>query len=208
VLNEDKTECTVDSPEAQEALQFMVDLIYKHEVSPKPGDLPEAANPFHTGRVAMRIDGSYSVRPTLEMDFDWGIAPLPAGKQEAAAYWTQAICMYNEGPNKDATWKFVEFLLSDEGQEIMAKTRLATPSKKSVAAGTAYAVPPPDGLQSFVQSYDFGRSLQFTKDWFAIMSRGESVLHQEFDKVFLNQQTVEAATERACEQIDKILAGE
>src|SRR5207237_10773923 len=34
----DGTRCVIDSPECVAAMQFMVDLIYKHHVSPSPGE--------------------------------------------------------------------------------------------------------------------------------------------------------------------------
>ena len=204
VLNEEKTECTLDSPEANEAVQFMVDLIHEYKVSPLAGQLPSGANPFHTGTVAMRIDGSYSVNPTLEVPFNWDVAPLPQEKNRGVAYWTQAICMFNKTSNKDAAWTFVEFLLSDEGQTLMAETKMSAPSKKSIASSPVYLEGPPDNLEVFVESYEDGRSLQFTPEWFQIMAGGTSVIAQKFEPVWLGDASVEEATTEACQEIDQI----
>ncbi|MCL5074613.1 MAG: sugar ABC transporter substrate-binding protein [Chloroflexi bacterium] len=209
VLSEDRTKCTLTSPEAVEAIQFMQDLIYKYKVSPGPGQLPAGVNPFHTGKIAMRIDGSYSVNPALGITaFKWDLAPLPKGKKRAVAYWTQAIVMYNKTPNKEAAWTFINFLLSDDGQKAMGKTKMSTPSKKAIALSPDYLTGPPNNLRVFVDSYAYGRSLQFTAQWFQIMAGGTSVIAKEFDLVWLNQTTPKEACAKASEKIDKILAGQ
>ncbi len=207
VLSEDLSKCALTTPEAIQAIKFMVDLIHQDRVSPMPGQLPSGVNPFHTGKVAMRIDGSYSVNPTLAVPFRWDVAALPQGKKRAAAYWTQATSVFKNSKQKDAAWTFVQFLLSDEGQRILAESKFATPSKKAIASSPAYLTGNPEHIKVFVDAYAHGRSIQFTPQWFQIMAGGTSVIARAFDPVWLGQAKVEDAVKSASAEVDKILAG-
>ncbi|NUO97899.1 MAG: sugar ABC transporter substrate-binding protein [Nonomuraea sp.] len=76
--------CTLDSPEAIEVLQNLQDLIYKHRVAPGPGQLAATGDEvpgtnilLKTGRVAMVVDGHWSLLDMNESKVDYGIGVLP-----------------------------------------------------------------------------------------------------------------------------------
>ncbi|MGC5013207.1 ABC transporter substrate-binding protein [Streptosporangium sp. DT93] len=76
--------CLLDRPEAIEVFQNLQDLIYKHRVSPGPGqlaatgdDVPGTSILLKTKRVAMVVDGHWSLLDMNESKVDYGIGVLP-----------------------------------------------------------------------------------------------------------------------------------
>jgi len=195
----------INESEAESAIEFMVDLIYKHKVSPAPGQLPEGVNPFHTGTVAMSIDGSYSIPPTLELDFDWDIAPLPKERKRAVAYWTQGLAIYSRTEHPEEAWEFMEFLVSKKGQELFANTHMATPSLISVAQSEAYLASGVDkNLKVFVDSYQYGEPVPFER-FFEIMRGTDAAIQDPFSQAWRGEISAKAAVEIAAENIKNVL---
>ncbi|MFI6479248.1 ABC transporter substrate-binding protein [Nonomuraea sp. NPDC050663] len=78
------TRCLLDSPEAIQVFQNLQDLIYKHRVMPGPGqlaatgdDVPGTNILLKTKRVAMVVDGHWSLLDMNESKVDYGIGVLP-----------------------------------------------------------------------------------------------------------------------------------
>jgi multiple sugar transport system substrate-binding protein len=78
------TRCLLDSPEAIEVFQNLQDLIYQHRVAPGPGqlaatgdDVPGTNILLKTKRVAMIVDGHWSLLDMNESKVDYGIGVLP-----------------------------------------------------------------------------------------------------------------------------------
>ncbi|MGJ6968444.1 extracellular solute-binding protein [Streptosporangium sp. G11] len=78
------TRCLLDSPEAIEVFQNLQDLVYKHRVAPGPGqlaatgdDVPGTNILLKTKRVAMVVDGHWSLLDMNESKVDYGIGVLP-----------------------------------------------------------------------------------------------------------------------------------
>ena len=207
VFAEDGRTPTLNTPEVIETLQFLRDLIYKYKVSPAPGDLPQGVNAFHSGLVAMVVDGSYSVRPTQNtVKFNWDVAPLPAGKRKAAAYWTQGIAVYAKTPHPEEAWEFAKFLMSQEAQEILAETKMATPSLKSVANSPLYLEGGPSGIKAFIDAYEYGEPVPFNEHWFDIMRGPNSAMGEPFSLLWLDKISAEEAAKRAQENVEKVLS--
>lgn len=87
--------CILDEPEAIEAMQFIGDLIWKYNVSPRPGqalttatDEAQEAN-FMAGRVAMQEQGSWPMAYYPEQcKFEFNVAHLPKGPVKKATMLT------------------------------------------------------------------------------------------------------------------------
>lgn len=76
--------CLLDSPEAIEVFQNLQDLTYKHRVAPGPGQLAVAGGDapgtnilLKTKRVAMVVDGHWSLLDMAGSKVDFGIGVLP-----------------------------------------------------------------------------------------------------------------------------------
>ncbi|MEZ4499867.1 MAG: hypothetical protein R2839_07250 [Thermomicrobiales bacterium] len=56
------------------------------------------------------------------------VAPLPVGTVEANVLHSDGIGMWSASPNKEAAWKFIEFIIGARGQSILAESGRTVPS--------------------------------------------------------------------------------
>ncbi|MGC9319344.1 MAG: ABC transporter substrate-binding protein, partial [Armatimonadota bacterium] len=138
ILNEDQTEATFNSPAGVEALQFMVDLIHKYEVT-QPGttayEREDLQDMFKGGQLAMMITGPW-FWGMLEEDapnLNYELAPIPARKEQVTMAVTDNLIMFQSCQDKDAAWRFVEFFYDPELRLEWAKTFGMLPELKEVA---------------------------------------------------------------------------
>jgi multiple sugar transport system substrate-binding protein len=211
VLNAQGTQATLSSAPVKSALGFLTNtLIRTDHSSPDPSQLPAGANAFQSGLVAMAVDGSYSILPTLEnVKFDWDVAPLPSGPGgKGVAYWTQGIAIASTSKNKAAAWQFAKFLASPQGEQILAKSKFATPSLKSAAQSSDYLSGKPAHLKTFIDEYaDAATPVPFNDKWFDIMSGPNSAMGGPFAKLWQGKLSVDQAAGQAQTNVDKLLGG-
>jgi multiple sugar transport system substrate-binding protein len=108
----------IDTPETIKGVQFVQDLIHKHQVLPTPSvgkNVPQ----FPTGKtVAITKDGSwnYSVWKEAIKDFDWDVVPLPIGPSGKRIGYggSNQFFTWNGVKKQDAGWELLKFLASPE----------------------------------------------------------------------------------------------
>jgi sn-glycerol 3-phosphate transport system substrate-binding protein len=118
LVNEKGTETTLADPKVVEALQFWVDLSKKEGIHP-PGIFEWGTAPadFLAGRVAMiwHTTGNLAnIRKNAT--FDFGVAPFPGNPSPASVLGGGNLYIFKEAPQeqKDAAFKFVKFITSDD----------------------------------------------------------------------------------------------
>jgi multiple sugar transport system substrate-binding protein len=132
-LSEDATTSTIASPEAQEGVRFVADLLpaglYDPTALEKDGTQVEES--FKGGRLAVWIGGPW-VLPTVEREDDdaWapearanvGVAPMPAGPSGDAYTFVGGsnLMMFKSSEHKDEAWQLMEFLSRDKTQTAYA----------------------------------------------------------------------------------------
>ena len=129
-------EVNVNSKETAEALQLMQDLIYVHKAAPTAEDKEVLGGGFDTGKIAMIIDGVWSVVYRKDIDaFEWGFAEVPAkdgqAKKIPALYAGYAIAKTTKNP--ELAWEFAKFMQTDEAQALLAGSGLITVINKEIA---------------------------------------------------------------------------
>ncbi len=195
---ENPTRLAIDSPEAQEAFQWFVDLQVKEKVAPDAA--AEAARDgesrFLDGTVGMYFNSRRST-PTMRTieAFDWDVAPLPAGQQPASVLHVDGYCLAAQTKNKEAAWKFIEYANSPTGQEIVARTGRTVPSLQSVAQSEAFLDPAtkPASSQVWLDVVPVLRPVPVYAMWPPI----EDAVNKEIERAFYGLATVEEATSAA-----------
>ncbi|MBE3575498.1 MAG: ABC transporter substrate-binding protein [Firmicutes bacterium] len=88
MLNADGTKAVFNSPQAVEALQFLVDLIYKYHVSPANVTEDGSIAAFRQGKEAFVFNGVWRYEDFKgQQGLDFGVAPFPRlGTREDAAW--------------------------------------------------------------------------------------------------------------------------
>ncbi|MDR7417907.1 MAG: ABC transporter substrate-binding protein [Armatimonadota bacterium] len=123
----------LDNGKGLEALNFMLDLVRRHRVTPPgvttlPTDDTRAA--FQDGRFVFLRNWTYAMglfqSEGSRVQGRVGIAPLPRGSAGSASTlggWQLAVSNFSR--NKEAAWRFVEFMTGPVAQKSMA-TQLST----------------------------------------------------------------------------------
>ena len=196
-FNRDFSRCILDSPEAKQALQFLLDLQNKYKVVPSQaesggvaGGFKTGLEMFMTGRVAMFVTGS-AMLGTLDgiKSFKWDVAPIPRrkGRKRISGFATGILCISNQCKHPKEAWKFVKFACGEEGTSIIGKARNCIPAVKK-AAYSVFSIPPPEHIRVFVDTINYGTpvgKITWADEFVSL------VVQPEMDLLFLNKQTIE-----------------
>lgn len=140
---DEKGKVVIDSPQAVQALQFMVDLIYKHRITPE-GVVTymeeDARRVFQKGEAVFMRNWPYAWALLNSDDSPVkgkvGVAPLPLGPggRRAATLggWNLGINKFSSKEEKEAAKKLIKFLTSYEQQLYKAVHSGQNPTRKAV----------------------------------------------------------------------------
>ena len=129
-----------DDPKLAETLKWMVDQMKKGFIVPARDARQLGANSlFAAGKGAMALMGSWSINWYLEnAKFDKGFAPLPIGPNGRKSMFNGlADSIWVGSKNQEAAWKWIKFLGSEEGQNIIAEHGVIFPAIKGAAEKAA-----------------------------------------------------------------------
>lgn len=193
--NQDKpTKLLIDSPEAKAAIQWVADLQIKHKVVPSEVDekAESSQNRFLANKLGMFLQSRrFTTTARGIKDFDWDVVNLPKSKKSVTVLHADGFCMAKDGKNKDATWAFVEYAVSQEGQTILTGTGRIVPANKAVAESPAYLDPntKPASAKIFLDMAPNIRLSPNNDNWADV----ESELNRMVGFVFYGEKTVDAA---------------
>ncbi|WP_022942280.1 maltose/maltodextrin ABC transporter substrate-binding protein MalE [Psychromonas hadalis] len=107
----------VNNAGSKGALQFIVDMIERNEISADV-DYSIAESAFNTGETAMTINGPWSWANIDKSGINYGVAILPTYKGKSAKPFVGILTagINSASPNKELAKEFIEnYLLTDEG---------------------------------------------------------------------------------------------
>jgi multiple sugar transport system substrate-binding protein len=210
LLSADGKDVVFDSPEAQKAAEFYVNLAKYSPPDYLNSNSYDGRVAFAQGQVAMYMAGSWFAG-TLhseypKIDDKWAAAPLPNGvagcKTTIAG---DSLILLNGSKNTDAAWLWMEYLSKPEN--------VATWTYKS-AGGTE--LPP---LKSLLESPDLVKEKPVLEGFAKLMQCGvastvanpkfpqiEQQLNTELGKAFYGQQTAAQALANSKAKAEQILA--
>ncbi|NMR20694.1 sugar ABC transporter substrate-binding protein [Cellulomonas fimi] len=142
LTNEDGTEFTIDSPEFVEALTYYQSFFTDGLA---PTDLPQGTleQDFVAGKIASFVSGPWHVgilEETENADMSKvALAPLPSGAEQASFIGGANLAVFKDAENRDAAWKFVEWLTRPEIQVQWYETVTDLPSVASAWEDPAIA---------------------------------------------------------------------
>lgn len=188
------TALALDTPAAQAATQWFVDLQMVHHVVPNRVEEEAEASEsrFLNGRLAMFLNSRRGV-PTYRAiaGFDWDVAPLPRGQQAAGILHADAYCLPAASTEKQAAWTFIEFANSVEGQTIIAGSGRTVPSLRAVAESPAFLdrSAKPYSSRVFLDTIPLLRAVPVIANWADIEDR----VGQEIERAFYGDASVAEA---------------
>ncbi|MFD4421625.1 extracellular solute-binding protein [Agromyces sp. NPDC058484] len=124
VLNDDGTEFAFDTPEWREALSFYSSFFEERVAAPREYAWGEWESAMGEGVIGSFIAGPDDIG-TLEgltqggfEDGKFGVTVLPAGEVNGHSYYGGGnLAVFKDTENRDAAWKFVDYLSQPEAQQ-------------------------------------------------------------------------------------------
>jgi len=154
------TKFQMTDPRNVASMKFVQDLIYTHKVAPSAAQAQAFAQdigPFATGKVAMIADGGWNTSAFQQLDFEWGIAPLPMfGSKRVAPYWLGGWNIPKSTKTQDAAFEFALWSASNF-QPTMAKDHDWIPLRNADRASDAMSEGMPDGFAESLTQLDNAR---------------------------------------------------
>jgi multiple sugar transport system substrate-binding protein len=139
----------LDSPEAQEAMQRLHELIYVHHVAPRTASLTDLGmsnvQMLDNGRLAIAVDGSWAlsfINPSLVKNIKLGTGALPMMKEPAAIMQAHFHSVIANTQHPEEAWQWVRYLATPFYQTQFLKIGLWLPSQTALAT--------PEGLKSWL----------------------------------------------------------
>jgi multiple sugar transport system substrate-binding protein len=174
VLNEDRTQFTMNQEPSLTAVQQIADLIHVDQVHASGTELAGRpyAEVFLTGNIAMFPQ--YCVfTAILPAEFEWDIAHMPhnAGETRTTRIASAGHSIYSGTEQVDAAWAWLRMVESKEAFEHMAgNTGLSVPAHIEVAEGPVHLDPeiPPASKQVFLDALQYARPEPVAGDWIGV----------------------------------------
>ncbi|WP_432894085.1 ABC transporter substrate-binding protein [Kribbella sp. CA-245084] len=208
VMSDDASRSTLGDPEAMEALQYVIDLFVKDQVTPPIKNLvtESSLSNFMQGNVAFMQNGPWQVVNARKAKFDWDIIPFPAGaagsKPRVSGSSFAIPSGVREGAELDLAWKLMKTLTSTGALDIYAKAGRNNPARLS--AGSAFQ-PPPDNLgivqEILAGKLAGGHAFDVTTNW----NQVKQLLGQDLPRTFLGQVSVPDAINGLTPRLDILM---
>ncbi len=164
----------------------------------------DVQNLFKQGKVGMMITAPFLSAQIKEEapDLPYGVARIPAGPTgERGTYGvTDSIIMFENSPNKDLAWKFLDLIFTTEWRAKFTEGEGFLPVNREVAAMPAFAENP--DLKVFTALLPEARFAPVIRGWEEIAAITTNALQS----IYLGEAEVEDALNEAAARIDGILA--
>lgn len=199
--------CTLGDSGAQEALNYIHDLIFKDEVWPNPQTYSDPSTLFVSGRLGMWIDGNWSMPLAKTITkFEWGVAPLPHNTHVYTGYYIDGWFVPRGVPNPELSWELISSFLSPQSEDYLVRqSDLGIPLLKEVAQKDANILfnPLPAAEQRvWLDSINHGHAFPYSP----IYNQLDPILTRNMDLFSLNQVTPKQFAQNISTAIDPLLA--
>ena len=137
ILTKDGTRPAFNGPEGQEAAQFLKGMIDDGLTQPNPADSgrKDMETAFVGGKLGMVITGPWLATrlKTEAPNLDYGLSTIPYQTTATTLAAQDTLILFKQAENKEAAWKFIEFLYADDYRLKYALGDGVLPEKISVA---------------------------------------------------------------------------
>ncbi|MEV6521884.1 sugar ABC transporter substrate-binding protein [Longispora sp. NPDC051575] len=146
VVSADRKKSGYEDPATVKGLQFWVDLINRHKVSPTVKQMSdtEPTQLFTSGKVAMMYGGSWEAVGFAKDDALKGkidVAVLPRGDKRAVVIHGLGNVVYAKSKHPKEALEFATFLGSEQAHRIQAETGTVIPAYEGTQATWVGAMP-------------------------------------------------------------------
>ncbi len=162
---------------------------------------------FVAGKAAMAFNGSWMVSVYRDIEnFKWDIAPIPKGVRQYSTLHTGFFTINSASKVKDAAWKFIEFCMSEEGQELINKAANNPSARISILEKGYYRVQGPMGPENW-DAID--KTAQFAQWGYVLLPSGLTFdIVKDFNAAILGQMGIDEVVGKAIDRAKEILGEE
>jgi multiple sugar transport system substrate-binding protein len=200
-----------DQPRTVAAVQYAVDLINKHHVSPSAADTntngDKTLQLFTQGKLALFQSGPYRLKNVQEgASFEWGVAPIPAGPagRVGVVHGVAAVASART-PHREATEKVLAWLGTAEGARPIATGGYAFPGVTAAEPDfVAYWRKQGVDVQPFL---DAARGTTFPAPVGPRVNAGATAAEPVLQQIFLGRTPVAAGLRKAQDAANRAIAG-
>ena len=211
LLDEDETQCLLNSDEAREAFKYSVDWLLESGVAPTPAEqqlLGEIS--FSSDKIAMGVsvltdwDTWGAVTQDYAMDAWMSLWPVMPGGKRVSTGQAHPFCIPSSTPYVDQAWDFISFYIwNDDAISAMIK-KIPIPYK--FAENAAKLVSDPVQLEFMTVPFEYGSTF-VPEHWGSLKpSEIQRAFREELDLMLLGDSSIEEATDSMVEKINAILA--
>jgi multiple sugar transport system substrate-binding protein len=202
----DMKEAKINSPQAIQAIQFMVDLRMRHRVAPLPNETP-SGDQFQNGWAAMTNQWQGYVRGVKlsNATFKWDVTPLFRGVGGAKAInvvGSTGHSIPKGARNPEAGFLLTLHLVNEQVQkDMMSQGRWTTPRKSYLKFSL-----PTDGVPTRYQEAIIDRLMQ-VQGYATAVAHGEmdSIYRREVGPALVGERPVKDALDAVKVQWDRLL---
>jgi multiple sugar transport system substrate-binding protein len=206
-VSPDGRESRFDHPKTVESFQFLADLQYRFKVTPTPvertseGAMDQA---FFAGRVAMMHFGPAQLgRWRQNAQVNWDVAVWPRGAGSAAAVgsgsgWLVPATTHDS----EASWLFIQHLLSPETQRTDVEAGSGVPARKSVMEQVFIKQPaPPKNVRIFLEHTKVARIVPQVPRWAEMIA----IVNKELPALWNGSKTAKEVCTEIKREADQVL---
>lgn len=211
-IDPEKKKCMLSTPESIEAVQYYVDLRLKHHVCPYTTEFAGMGelDLFREGQVAMHLTGPWwfpDLRAIPEEELRWDCLHFPKNPATGERYVRQSwdgMAIGAGTENMEASWEYIKFVLSPDGQGRIANLGRAMPARPSVASSEAFLDPdqPPEHEKVFLDAVEYYHvqpiNLYWSEMWTIIDKYWAMMILEDI------QMPVAEAVEKICAGVDYV----
>ncbi|MGE9362674.1 ABC transporter substrate-binding protein [Isoptericola nanjingensis] len=166
---------TVNTPEVVDALQWANDLTFKEHVVPTAAEYADmgpdmGGDPaFAAQKVAMNTTGFWAIGGLLESDFDWDIAPMWQGDEQAVSAFGSGLAISRDSEHADKAFEAIDYLTDAEAQQVVIDNAQDVPANVQVQQSDAFLEPEwatkDINMGAFAESSDFVFTSPLIPEW-------------------------------------------
>ena len=197
----------LSDPAAQEALNFIHDLIFKYQVWPNPVAFNNPGNLFVSGRLAMTIDGNWQI-PLFKTikNFEWGVMPMPHNTHTYTGYYIDGWFVPKGVARPDLSWELISSIVGPQGEEwVVQQSDLGIPILQASAKKNAKILFNPLGKaeqQVWLDSINYGHTFPYSP----IYNQLDPIISRNVDLFSLGKSTPKQFADNIGSAINPLLA--
>lgn len=201
LTNEDQTIATgyINGPATVKAVETFAELVKAGAITGfNAGDIP-MTDGFGTGRYAMMLEGPWKSAELAGAypDVAYGTAPIPAGEGGSiSVLGGEDIAMFNT-PNKEAAWKFMQFMTGEYAETEMAKCGQIPVNRAALESDTVKAA----DYAPFIEAIQTAKARPTVAAW----SEMDNGLQVAMNAVVTGEKTVQEAMDELAVAWDALL---